>query len=161
MALRCLLQQLGGPPLGENGWLCLYLWGNEGGKRGFLSSVGKRVSAGHPCLEASRPGVSVLLYLRVPNPRWQEGKLPGATTSVPTVSLRQGRCWERLRKQARAPGSCDLLSEAKGEPWREAEGGTTTRQPEAPAGLTECWGKTGLTPGKQVGTLTLWRRVGH
>ena len=75
MALRCLLQQLGGPPLGENGWLCLYLWGNEGGKRGFLSSVGKRVSAGHPCLEASRPGVSVLLYLRVPSPRWQEGKL--------------------------------------------------------------------------------------
>ena len=75
--------------------------------------------------------------------------------------LKARRSWERLRKQARAPGSCDLLSEAKGEPRREGEGGATARQPEAPAGLTERWGKMGLTPGKQVGALTPWRRVGH
>ena len=64
----------GGLLLGKMGGSACISGGMRVGN-GFLSSVGKRVSAGHPCLEASRPGVSVLLYLRVPNPRWQEGKL--------------------------------------------------------------------------------------
>lgn len=90
-----------------------------------------------------------------PKPMVAGGKTARGHHFGPHGLLEARRSWE----QARTRGRCDLLSEAKGEPRREEEGRTTTIQPEALVRLTERWGKTGPTLGKQVGDLTPWQRA--
>lgn len=129
--LRCLPSRWGASSRGKWVTLPVSLWENEGGKGGFLSGVGKRVSAGHPCLQAPWPGVSILLCLRAPNPQWQQGKLPGGHCLGSPRSLQARRSWEQARTSL---GRCDLLSEAKGEPRWEEEG---QHQQEAAGGSEE------------------------
>lgn len=90
-----------------------------------------------------------------PKPIVAAGKAARGHYLGPHDLLQARRSWE----QAPTPGRCDLLSEAKGEPRREEEGSTSTRQLEALAKLPESWGKMGPTPGKQRGDLTPWRRA--
>ena len=90
-----------------------------------------------------------------PKPMVAGGKTARGHHFGPHGLLEARRSWE----QARTCGRCDLLSEAKGEPRREEEGRTTTIQPEALVRLTERWGKTGPTLGKQVCNLTPWQRA--
>ena len=95
---------------------------------------------GHRSLEASWPGVSVLLYLRVPNPWVAGGKAARGHHLGPHGLLEpvtaESKSWERLRKEATTPGRCDLLSDLSGEP-RGRRGASTTQQLQGTIGEKE------------------------